>query len=711
MLMLVLILFGAAAYMKLPRDLFPEVSQPALVVFTAYEGAASSEIEQTVTATLEEKLGSVTGIAGMTSVSGEERSDIALTFGWGADMDLAAMDVRAKLDEVGEDLPEDADDPIVLRTSSGAGAVMVLNISSSPAAPNPVNADDLREEVEKLIKPRLERVDGVAAVAIAGGKQYEVRVSVLPNELSAAGLSILDVREALERENIAQRGGKLRQETTQFLIRTVGSFSIDELGDLIVSRPGEPVRRLSEVAEVSSSEVEKSPESFARLKTASADESLAAVEVRILKKSGGNSVSICNEVRRVRAELLYELAKRSVPPPAEVSDEAVEMMATAIPGTPIEGTPMEPLREYLATTAPFQVVVAYDESVFIQESLEMVKGNGVQGLLLASCMLLIFLRRVQSTFIVVLSMPVSVIATFTLFYTSGISVNIFSMAGLTLAVGMVVDNAIVVTEAIFYKMAHERRVKKAISSAITEIGPAVWSSTLTTIAVFLPIVFVPGIAGQIFRDLSWVITYTLIYSILVAFTLIPMLTMQVMSVKIPLFDLLNNLIDIVLWPLVKVASVISLGYKQILKMFVNLLAARVALIGVMIFLFLIVVGKLPPTEFFPETKVESYALSARPRVGQTLDAVDEAAKRLEEAIAEVDTLESYSISVTPGEIRVIATFNKAQVMDDVVVPVTELQPVIDALDTVPALRDSILDFQLSSLNPMQSLLGTAGGIS
>ncbi|MBN2712509.1 MAG: efflux RND transporter permease subunit, partial [Planctomycetes bacterium] len=667
MLTLVMIMFGVAAYLNLPSDLFPEVSQPGLVVHTEYKGAASSEIEKTVTKKLEEKLGSVKNVASMKSISGEERSDIALTFGWGTNMDLAAMDVRAKLDEVMDDLPEDAEDPVVLRTSSGSGAVMVLNIAPNPKASVDVrtNPDDLREDVERLLKPRLERINGVAAIGIAGGKEYEVRVLILPDKLSGYNLSIIDVKDAFERENISQRGGKLKEENSQFLIRTVGTFTINEIGELVVSRPGEKIVRLREVATFKSHEVEKSPESVARLKTSASDKSQTSIEVSIFKKSGGNSVAICEAVRQTRIQVLAELAKRNAKSGIDIDEETVARLATFRSSLPEN----DPAVQFISKNAPFEAVVSYDESVFISESLDMVQSNGLQGLILASVILLVFLRRVQSTFIVVLSMPVSVIATFSLFYASGISVNIFSMAGLTLAVGMVVDNAIVVTEAIFHKLTYEKRIKKAVTEAVIEIGPAVWASTLTTVAVFLPIVFVPGIAGQIFRDLSWVITYTLIFSIIIAFTLIPMLTLQVMGIEFGLFDILNKILETLISPLTKVADIFIGIYKSILKIFIESLAARGVLVAIMAVCFVGAVLMLPPSEFFPETKVDSFALTVRPRVGQTLEVVNKAAERIETYFNNVPEIVRFNISATPREIRLIATFDKEKVMGGEVRPV------------------------------------------
>ncbi|MDF1811116.1 MAG: efflux RND transporter permease subunit [Verrucomicrobiales bacterium] len=678
MLTLLMIFFGAAAYQRLPQDLFPDVSQPTLVIETVYTGAASSEIEQNVTRKIEEKLGTVKGTTSLASASGDERSRITLTFQWGTNMDLAAMDVRAKLDEVRSLLPEEAEEPVVLRGSSATGAVMVLNVASNPAAPNPVHPDELRNVVMQTIKPGMERLNGVALVEVKGGKEYEVQVRVVPDKIRAAGLSILDVRDALERENISQRGGKLREGDSQFLIRTVGTVAIENLSRLIVSRPGEPVRRLGEVADVTPREVEKAASGYARLKTGKSTGAIPSVEVSIYKKSGGNSVAICASAREVMSEVLFVLATDS------------------------ENGSAEPL-------SPLQITIAYDESVFIKESLDMVRTNGVTGLVLASIILLVFLGRFQSTFIVVLAMPVSVIATFSLFYAVNISINIFSMAGLTLAVGMVVDNAIVMTEAIFQKMSYERRIRKAVVEAISEIGPAIRASTLTTIAVFLPVVFVPGIAGQIFRDLSWVITYTLIFSMVVAFTLIPMLTFKVMDSKMGVFDGVNRIIGFLLQPLMLFGKGVSKLYKVVLSIVIESVAVRLLLILVMALAFTISVNMWPSAEFFPETKVESYRLVIRPRAGQTLESVDRASRLLEKKFTGVANLKDYNISVSPREVGVIASFDKDEVKAGKVYPVKELRPVLDALNADPELGDAFLDHRLESLNPIQSLLGTNTG--
>lgn len=673
MLTLLMVLFGAAAYRQLPQDLFPNLSKPVLLIESEYEGAASAEIEQNVTRKIEEKLGTVEGVTSMSSSSGNERSRVKLTFDWGTNMDLAAMDVRSKLDEIRGSLSGDAGEPVVLSGSSSSGAVIVFNVASNPESPNPVPPDALREWVEKTIKPRLDRVNGVASVIVRGGKEYEVSVRVVPEKLRAMGLSILDVRDALNRENISQRGGQLTEGDSQFLIRTRGAVSLESLPQLIVSRPGEAIRRLSDVAEVSPAKVEKRLNSLARMRNRGTSVAVPSVEISVFKKSGGNSVEVCRVAREVKTQVLFDLAEG-------------------------EGN-----------VAPLQMSVIYDESVFINESLEMVRSNGLTGLILASVILLVFLRRLQSTFVVVVAMPVSVVATFSLFYAGNISVNIFSMAGLTLAVGMVVDNAIVVTEAIFHRMEHERRIKKAVTEAIAEIGPAVWASTLTTIAVFLPIVFVPGIAGQIFRDLSWVIIFTLFFSMIVAFTLIPMLISKVMNANVALFDWLNRAVDILLWPIVRIASLGAKAYRMVLETVTRSIPVRVLVVLVMALAFAVTIGKLPSTEFFPESKVESYELSIIPRAGQTLAAVNQAVQTLEDGLGQLGTLDYYSLSVSPREVSIISSFDKEQVARGEVRPLRELQPVVELLESEPVLRDTFLDHRLISLNPLQNLLGSSGG--
>lgn len=710
MLTLVLILFGGAAYLRLPRDLFPEVSQPGLVIRTPFEGATSGEIEAGVTRKIEDVLGSVKDVVSMTSRSGGEVSEIALTFSWGTDMDLAAMDVRAKLDEVAADLHEDAGDPVVLGVGAGAGAVLVLNAAPNMRAPEEIrlHPDHLRGVVEQLVQPRLERINGVAAIQVAGGRMYEIQVIADPARLAAHALSLPDLRTALERENVSQRGGRLREEASQFLVRTSGSVTLESLDQLIVSRPGQPVVRLRDVATIRENggdpaPVPRAPESHARL--GSGGSSAPSVSLSVYKKSGGNSVLICQAVREARLGILADLALRHATPPVPLDEATLHALAQASSPTPTQAA----LLAWIETNAPLEIVLTYDESTFIEESLAMVQSNGLQGLLLASLILLVFLRRVQSTLVVCLSMPVSVIATFSLFYAAGIGINIFSMAGLTLAVGMVVDNAIVVTESIFHRLQHERRVKKAIIEAVTEIGPAVWASTLTTVAVFLPIVFVPGVAGQIFRDLSWVITFTLAFSILFAFTLIPMLTFHVMRMESRLFDLLNRLMDILTHPILGRIEAGTAAYRHLLSWFMTTLRARLALVGVMGVVFALALLWMPPLEFFPDTKTETFALTVRPHVGLSLDAVNTAAVRIESSLETISTVKRFNTRVTTDEIRILLTFDKRDVMAERVHPLRELSPLLAWIERDAVLANTVLACGVESLNPMKDLLGTTGG--
>jgi len=620
MMTIVMVLFGVLSYMILPRDLFPDISRPALTVVTEYEGAASRDIESLVTKKIEEKLGAVKGVRSMKSISGNERSQVMLEFNWGTNMDLALMDVREKLDQVKDDLPDKAESPVISRASLTSSAVVVVNVSARPGAQ--FQEANLRNVVDERVKLRLERIDGVAAVVLSGGDEYEVRIELDQARLESYQLNNEDVRQALERENISQRGGKVSEGRKDYLVRTVGKYTrVQNVGRTVVAtRDGEPIY-LNRVAHRIEKRAKRRTD-LARLKSEDADRPAESIELAIFKKPGGNSVAISADTRAF-------------------------------------------IKEIQAEEKELAFAVSYDEAVFINESLEMVMGNFKLGLILSTLVLLVFLRSVQSTLVVFLSMPVSVISAFMLFRVQGMTLNVFSLAGLTLAVGMVVDNAIVVIEASFAHLAHERRVKKAIVEAVQEVRAPVVASTLTTLAVFLPIAFVPGIAGQVFRDLSFTVTYSLIFSLIVAFTLIPMLTNAMLSRDITLFKWLNLIPELLFSKILRLTDfgrATTVVYQWLLKGILRTWYTRLAVLAGVVVLFVLSFRLMPPSEFFPDTAQKEYEVVVETPTGSTLDFTDQKVAAAEDVISRsVQPLPGASVSarlVSAHKARIVLNFEK-----------------------------------------------------
>lgn len=655
MLILLLVLLGALAWKTLPRDLFPDISKPMLGVVTKYEGASSQEIEETITRKLEEKLGTAKGVKAMKSFSGNERSEIILEFGWGTKMDIAVMDVREKLDQVKDELPDDADSPLISRDVGAFQAVVVLNVSVR----HKYLESELREKVDSRVKLRLERIDGVAAVLLSGGDQYEVKVFIDQNRLKEFGITNEDVRVALERENISQRGGHLAEGRTDYLVRTVGKYtSIADISKTVVSNKGEKPVYLRDVAP-SIRRMPKKKTDTARTKFPGTDASATCIELAVFKKPGGNTVKISESIVK-----------------------EVENLKIKYP--------------------ELDIVISYDQAIYINNSLRMVMSNGKQGLILAIIILMLFLRNAQSTITVGLSMPVSVIAAFILFKAKGIGVNIFSLAGLTLAVGMTVDNAIVVIEAIFVNLSYDKRVRKAIINALKEVGAPVFSSTLTTLAVFLPIVFVPGLGGQVFKDLSYTIIFTLIFSLLVAFTLIPMLASKLLGSTFIGFRLVNSGLVFVLdniffvgWFGGKVLYI----YDKVIKFVIDKWHTRLVLIILVGFVFFFSLKFMPGSELFPPTAQKEYEILVETPTGFTLDKTDSIVKEIEGILNSEVRIVRYSTSLFPGNARLIIVFDSEENAD------------FSAIKIRDRIESSVPDVSLkiSSISPLQAIMGGSEG--
>ncbi len=464
------VLFGLVAFQRLPINLLPDLSYPSLTVETRFPGAAPAEVESLVTRRLEEAVGVLSGVRQITSRSRPGLSQVTLEFEWGREMALAALDVRQKIDLV--ILPEDSEKPTILRFDPSNDPIMRLYLSADGEGPD-ASLYKLRYVGEELIKKDLESLDGVAAVKVNGGYEEEIQVYVDEAKLALVGLTPRDIQDVLARENVNQAAGSLYEEEARYLVRANNEFeSLDDIRQTIVSEKQGRLVRLADVATVERGH--KLREVITRFAARE------AVELAIYKEGDANTVRVAQSVRN-RLEAL----RREVPDGIAVG-------------------------------------AGVDQSRFIQSAIDEVLGNAVLGGLLAMLVLYLFLKDAFSTFIVGISIPVSIVATFFLMYRMGVSLNVMSMGGLALGVGMLVDNAIVVLEAIFRRKESGDDGIVASTRGASEVGQAVVASTLTTVAVFLPVVFVEGIAAQLFRDQAITVSLSLLASLAVALTLIPM---------------------------------------------------------------------------------------------------------------------------------------------------------------------------------------------
>ena len=468
-------LFGLVSLSRLKLNLLPDLSYPTITVRTELPGAAPLELETLVTRPVEEAVSIIRNVRQVRSVSRAGQSDVTLEFVWGTDMDVAGIDVREKLDLV--QLPLEARRPLLLRFDPSSEPVMRLAFVETGKAAGDAGVDKLksmRRFAEDRLKPDLEAVEGSAAVKVSGGYEDEVQVQVDQQKLAQLGLSIDTVTRRIRAENVNLSGGRLEQGTQRFLVRTLNEFgSIEEMADAIIAeRDGQPVY-LRDVATVTRGY--KDREAITRV------DGREAIELAVYKEGDANTVQLADGVKARIADLSGNLP---------------------------EGT---------------EIRTVYDQSTFIAAAIGEVKESALIGGLLAILVLYAFLRDARATLISSIAIPVSVLGTFVLMYAFDLSLNIMSLGGIALAVGMLVDNAVVVLEAIVRNQEHGMERREAARRGTQEVAMAVTAATLTSVAVFFPMVFITGVAGQLFRDQSLTVTFALSFSLLVALTLVPML--------------------------------------------------------------------------------------------------------------------------------------------------------------------------------------------
>ncbi|MFU8820703.1 MAG: efflux RND transporter permease subunit [Gammaproteobacteria bacterium] len=475
MFTIAIVLFGFVSLARLKVNLLPDLSYPTLTVRTELTGTAPLEVENLLTKPIEEVVSVIKNVRQVRSVSRPGQSDVTIEFLWGTDMDVAGVEVREKLDVL--ELPLEASRPLLLRFDPSNEPIQRLAFMDQEAtgpADDPQQLRALRRFAEDQLKNDLEAVEGTAAVKVSGGLEDEIQILVDQEKIAQLGLSIRTIAARLRAENVNLSGGRLEQGAQRFLVRTLNEFtSVEEIADSIVATPaGRPVY-LRDVARVTRGFKER--EAITRVN------GRESVELAVYKEGDANTVQV---------------AKRIV--------ERVERMKDRLPPNT-------------------ELMLVYDQSVFIAEAIGQVRNAALLGGLLAILVLYAFLRDGRATFVIGVAIPVSVVGTFLLMYMADVSLNIMSLGGIALAVGMLVDNSIVVLENIVRKKEQGLGILESAREGAGEVAGAVTAATLTTVAVFFPMVFVTGIAGQLFRDQALTVTFALLFSLLVALTLIPML--------------------------------------------------------------------------------------------------------------------------------------------------------------------------------------------
>lgn len=474
------VLFGMISLFRVPVQLTPDVENPKVTVSTVWTGASSFEVESEIVNRQEEKLKSVEGLVELTSESSEDSAAVVLEFEVGTDLDSKVVKISNKLDQVRE-YPDDSDNPTIssVDTRSNAVAWFILK----PLAGNREHIYNYHDFADEFVKSRLERVSGVGSSNVFGGREREMQVVFNPDDLAARAITVGELADAVSRENENYSGGSFDEGKRKYVVRTIGEYgSAQDIESIVIKNEnGSPVY-LGDVARVQLGY--KDPQYAVR------QNGEPAIAINALKESGANTIEVVRDLKREVKRLNEGLLK----------DNGL----------------------YLQNV--------YEQSGYIKSAIDLVKRNLIIGGLLAVSVLFIFLRSGSSVLIIATAIPISVIGTFTLMALLGRTINVISLAGMSFAVGMVIDNSIVVLENIYRHMQMGKTRVKAAYDGTTEVWGAVFASTLTTAAVFLPIIFVEEQAGQLFRDIAIAVSVSVILSLIVSVTVIPTVASGILSV-------------------------------------------------------------------------------------------------------------------------------------------------------------------------------------
>ncbi|KXG78946.1 efflux RND transporter permease subunit [Thermotalea metallivorans] len=579
MFMLIAILLGVVSLTLLPIDLYPEIEVPVAIVSVDYSGVAPEEMETLITKPIEQAVATVGNLKGLYSFSREGNAIVVAEFEYGTDMEMASLEMREKVDLVKGALPDGASTPLVLKIDPNAQPIIQLGISSK------MEIGKLQRIIEDEISSRFERIEGVASVNLYGSNEKEVKIEVDQEKLSGYGLTLSQIQNILRAENINLPGGKVKKGSKELLARTTGEFkTLEDIQSVpIVLKTGEVIK-LSDIATITFDYKER--ESLSRVNGKN------SIGVNITKQSVANTVKVAEKV-------LQEVSKIR--------------------------------KDY----PQLEIVVGVDQSKFINRSIKTVTNNAISGGILAIVILYLFLRNIRSTFIVGIAIPVSIISTFALMYFGGLTINLISLGGLALGVGMLVDNSIVVLENIYrYREQGYSKIEAAIEGT-KEVGMAVFASTMTTLAVFLPIVFVQGFTAIVFKQLSFAVTFSLLASLAISLTVVPMLSSKILRVGEAkkrkhtgfslgkILDLFTSFIDLVLKYYRKILHYVLHHRKTTIFTGIAIFLASLTLIGM--------VGG----EFFPKEDEGMFTVTIEVPFGTSLGESDRLVKEVEAIVSQI----------------------------------------------------------------------------
>jgi HAE1 family hydrophobic/amphiphilic exporter-1 len=588
MLFIGLILIGLISFQNLGLDLLPDLSFPMSAIIVSYSGVAPQEIENMVTIPLEEAIATIQGVKNINSYSREGSSVVLMEFNWGTDMDVSALNIREKIDQVKGFLPADASDPIIIKFDPSLMPILVLGMDSEEK-----NLQKLQEYAEDIIEPRLERLEEVASVLINGGLVREILVSIDNEKLRSNQLSFGQVTAALAGENVNLPAGTLKEGTINFLIRTLGRFeSIQDIEEILISNIRGNKIYLGDIAKVEDTFKERNSITYVNGKP--------GIMMSLQKESGKNTVTVAKRIFK-ELETIQKLL------PDDIS-----------------------------------ITTVFDSSDFIKKTISQVGWVALYGAILAVFVLLFFLGNLSSTVIIGFAIPISLIFTFSLLYFSNLTLNMMTLGGLALGIGMMVDNSIVVLENIFRYRELGTDIKKSACLGASEVGTAISASTFTTIAVFLPILYVQGIASELFRSMGYTITFSLLTSLLVALTLVPMLSSKILRLKMkdnsPSASK-ENLVQNSLGQGGRIFNFVREEYSRLISWSLRH-RGIVFILAVIIFAGSIMLIPFVGTEFIPSSDQGQFNINITLPTGTNLETTREVVSEVEKVVLEIAEIKS-----------------------------------------------------------------------
>jgi hydrophobe/amphiphile efflux-1 (HAE1) family protein len=563
MMILALIVLGLFSYLKLNVDLYPNVDIPYVIITTVLPGAGPEQIETDVTKKIEDAVNPIEGVDFIQSYSREGVSLVVIAFKLEIDGKIAAQDVREKLAAIRGDLPEDMDDPIIQRYDPASLPIMSITVSGQRSD------KEVTEYAKNVVKKRIENIPGVGAVNLVGGAEREINISVDAAKLKAFGLSIQDVIQTVGASNVEIPGGNLIDGPRQLLLRTMGKYkNVSDFNNVIVANPKGKVVYLSDIAEVVDGVKEQT--SLTRV-----DGNIAA-GLSIIKQSGSNTVKVADEVKKQ-----LEKIKKELPPDIKIN-------------------------------------LAQDNSTYIQDTINDVLFDIVYGGLLAVIVIYLFLANVRATIISALALPSSIIASFIMMYALNFTLNMMSLLALSLAVGLLIDDAIVVIENIYRHMHQGETPLEAAKSASQEIGLAVMATTFTIVAVFVPVAFMPGIVGRFFYQFGITISVAVLVSLFVAFTLTPMLSSRWLKREDEALSKEGNILQKILYYFNHFFEILSSKYKSALRWSL-IHRLRVTILSLVVFVFSMMLMGVLGSQFFPDTDENEFIVTVNAAPGSSLE--------------------------------------------------------------------------------------------